>query len=196
MPRKKSIKKACGEFRTDAEAIKRFAVECSTDQGDEHQSWIYEQAAIRLYRSFENLMLAAIVGAVNNDTTTISATIGVDFPKHLTDEVCEYLIVGTGYFNFQGRDGLIQVLKRFLPKDHYLTKCVSHRKYTTSIDKLIALRNYATHGSKRAKERAKAVTKSRRLRSSGAWLKRHDRLSSLATSLENLASDLESSAPY
>lgn len=33
-------------------------------------------------------------GVINDDTTTISEVSGVDFPKHLTDEVCEYLVLG------------------------------------------------------------------------------------------------------
>ena len=60
---------------------------------------------------FEQLMLFAIVCAINNDTKTISDSTGVEFPKHLTDEVCEYLVLGGRYFDFKGRDGLIRVKK-------------------------------------------------------------------------------------
>jgi len=48
---------------------------------------LHEYAVIRLYREFESLILQGLVGAINNDTSTLSATSGVQFPKHLTDEV-------------------------------------------------------------------------------------------------------------
>lgn len=59
---------------------------------DMFQSWLHDYAIIRAYTAFEDLMLDALVGAINDDTTTISTTTGVKFPMHLTDEMCEYLV--------------------------------------------------------------------------------------------------------
>jgi hypothetical protein len=49
----------------------------------------YDYAIIKLYRDFERLMLECIIAVVNNDTAAFSKMKGINFPKHLTDEVCE-----------------------------------------------------------------------------------------------------------
>jgi hypothetical protein len=100
MARKKSIKTAAKTFATEADAILAFLARISPNATDADLSWVHDYAIIRLYREFESLILDALVGAINNDTTTISGTSGVKFPKHLTDEVCEYLVTGGGYFDF------------------------------------------------------------------------------------------------
>jgi len=84
--------------------------------------------------------------------------LGLDLPKHLTDEVCEFLIVGTGYFDFKGRDGLIQKLKAFLPAGNYLLDIIAAEQYREPIEKLCALRNYAAHGSSKSKKAALRAT--------------------------------------
>jgi cupin superfamily acireductone dioxygenase involved in methionine salvage len=114
--RKKSIKLATTDFNAEVDKIINFLNTVSTGQSDEHISWLHNYSIIRLYKEFEGLMLDALVAAVNNDTSTLEATTDVKFPKHLTDEVCEFLITGTGYFDFKGRPGLIKTLKSFIPE--------------------------------------------------------------------------------
>ena len=106
MPKKKSIKGSANEFKAEADKILSFLT-ASAGLGDEHVSWCHDLAIIRFYRAFESLMLDALVGALNNDTSTLSTRTGFSFPKHLTDEVCRFLVTGRGYFDFKGRDGLI-----------------------------------------------------------------------------------------
>lgn len=177
-----------------------FTVKAKNGLSDEHQSWIYDAAIIKLYRLFEQLMLSALVGAINNDTTTVSATLGIKFPKHLTNEACEYLVIGTGYFDFKGRDGLIQILKRFVPSDkkktvrketrkskkataapakkpaavkpHYLVAIIEKKLYKESLDQLSTLRNYAAHESDKSRTAALDAIGQTRIKSSGAWLRR------------------------
>ena len=86
---------------------------------DAHITWAHDYGIIRLYREFEDMILNCLVAAINSDTQQLSNTTGIDFPKHITDEVCEFIIVGDGYFDFRGRDGLIKTLKRYLPDNHY-----------------------------------------------------------------------------
>jgi hypothetical protein len=106
MPRKKSVKSSAAKFNHEVDKLTSFLSTMKAGQSGEHQSWLYNYGIIRLYIEFEKLMLDVLMGAVNNDTTTLQATTGVKFPKHLTDEVCEFLITGTGYFDFKGRSGL------------------------------------------------------------------------------------------
>jgi hypothetical protein len=140
-------------------------------------------------------MLEVLVGVMNNDTATVGTRIGVPLPKHLTDEVCQYLVVGAGYFDFKGRDGLIQLLQRFLPKTHWLVVTIKKPAYTQSLEQLSALRNFAAHSSARAKQMAKAVTGQERLASAGAWLKCEARFASLAKHFRLMAQDIARSAP-
>ena len=71
MPKKKSIKGSANEFKAEADKILAFLT-ASAGLGDEHVSWCHDLAIIRLYRAFESLMLDTLVGALNNDTSTLS----------------------------------------------------------------------------------------------------------------------------
>src|SRR5262249_52715414 len=159
-------------------------------------TWIHNYGIIRLYREFEALMLAALVGAINNDTSTVSATTSVNFPKHLTDEVCEFLITGSGYFDFKGRPGLIKILKDFVPEDHYLVTAVKKKTYTDALEKLSTLRNFAAHGSGPSKRAALKAIGGKRIESSGAWLKTGGRFQSIVDRLKALSTEIENDAPY
>ena len=104
MPRKKSLKISAQKFMDAGVEIEEFLPDACDGLSKKQQSWCYEYAVIRLYRNFENLMLECLVGALNNDTGTLTEKTGFKFPDHLTDEVCEYIVTGDGYFDFRGRD--------------------------------------------------------------------------------------------
>jgi len=141
-------------------------------------------------------MLEALVGAINNDTATLTSKTGFEFLRHLTDEICRYLVVGVGYFDFKGRDGLIALLKRFVPDNHYLVIVVKKPKYKDDLNRLSALRNFAAHTSSKSKQAALEATGQQKISSSGAWLKKHNRFQSMIVSLKELAQEIHSQAPY
>lgn len=196
MPRKKSIKLSAQWFRSKADELTKFCSDTCLHVTDEQKSWIYDYGIIRLYREFELLMLEGVVGAINNDTDTFSNTVGIPFPKHLTDEVCEYLVLGDGYFDFRGRDGLIKELKRFMPDTHYLISCVKKHKYKESLERLSALRNYAAHDSYQSKRNALRAVERDRISSAGSWLKRQGRFEAISGDLKDLALEVHDAAPY
>jgi hypothetical protein len=196
MPKKKSVKRTAQRFSQKTNQILHFLDSCSPRASDEHVSWLHEYAVIRLYREFERLVLGALVGAINNDTSVLSRHAGVQFPKHLTDEVCEYLVTGGGYFDFKGRDGLIQRIKRFLPKDHYLLDVLRGPRFEGAINSLYALRNFAAHASPTSKVAAKKAIGALNLGSAGAWLKKQGRFGQLVESLQLLGNEVEKRAPY
>lgn len=207
MARKKSAKTAARTFKTSADGVVAFA-DAILDAGlsAEHVSWGHDLAIIRLYSHFEKLMLEALTCAVNNDTTTISQTTGLKFPKHLSDEVCEYLIVGTRYFDFKGRDGLLRELRRFVPavrskkgapaRQHYLITVVGKAQYKKPLERLVVLRNFAAHESKVGRKAAMGVLGASGFGSAGAWLKVSGRLDAIVDPLKRLADDIEKAAPY
>ncbi|MGH9382061.1 MAG: hypothetical protein ACRD2Z_15815 [Thermoanaerobaculia bacterium] len=196
MPRKKSVKKSAADFKARADEIAAFATDAEQKLTDQQASWAYDYGILRLYREFEALMLDALVGAINNDTATIAKSTGITFPRHLTDEVCEYLIIGNGYFDFKGRDGLIQTLKEYVPADHYLVTAVKKDKYRESLERLSALRNLAAHNSAVAKTRAKKAVQQERMPDAGSWLKKHGRLKGIIDRLKELAEEIDAGAPY
>lgn len=197
MPKKLSIKGTAQWFSGNADSVVAYLGElCDARISDEHLSWCHDYAVIRLYRDFEGLMLWTLVGSINNDTSTISQKSGFDFPKHLTDEVCFYLVTGPGYFDFRGRSGLIGTFKKYLPDDHYLIEIIKKKKYKEHIDRLCALRNYAAHESPQSKRAALTATGQQRMGSAGSWLKRQGRFSDLATKLQALAEEIKNEAPY
>ena len=196
MPRKKSVKHSAQDFRIAADEITTFLTSVSNGQTAEHISWLHNYAIIRLYREFESLVLDALVGAINNDTATVSSTTGVEFPTHLSAEVCEFLITGTGYFDFKGRAGLIKTLKDFVPDAHYLVTTIKQPTYKDALEQLSALRNYAAHESDQSKRSALKAIGGKRIASSGAWLKRESRFQTIANRLKALATAIENAAPY
>jgi hypothetical protein len=196
MPRKKSIRRSADQFIDSADRLDAyyFAV-LSAGLGDRETTWACEAALIKLSASFEILMLSALVGAINNDTTVLSASAGVLFPRHLTDEVCEFIITAGRYFDFKGRDGLIDVLGAYVSKDHYLVEIVKKPRYRPSIEKVIALRNFAAHESRHGKAKAKEAV-GMNLSSAGAWIKRQHRFPKLSADLKMLAGEIRAAAPY
>lgn len=197
MPRKKSGKKAAREFRSTVTRIEVFTREIeAAGLGDRAVTWAYEAALIKTAVAFEHLMLHCIVTAINNDTKTISDQTGIAFPKHLTDEVCEYLVTGGGFFNFRGRNDLIKTVKGYVPDDHWLLGAVKQIRYKEPLDKMIALRNFAAHESPASKRKALQTIRIKRIGSAGAWIKRQRRFFDITSALRKLACDIEEAAPY
>ena len=195
--KKKSGKKASETFKERAQEIGDFLDrENLSSFSVAHVTWIHDYAIIRLYREFETMIFNCLVAAINSDTQQLSQTTGVAFPKHLTEEACEFIIVGDGYFDFRGRDGLIGKLKKYLPGNHYLVQIVAKNDYKETLDKLSALRNFAAHSSKVSKKSALRALGRQRLASSGAWLKERNRFSEMLRSLRQLADEVHAQAPY
>ncbi len=195
--RKKSGKRASEAFKKQTQQIEEFLDEKNLSSfSDAHVTWAYEYAIIRLYRDFEDMILNCLVAEINSDTEQLSQTTGVNFPKHITEEVCEFIIVGDGYFDFRGREGLIKTLKKYLPKDHYFVLIVKKPAYKDTLEMLSALRNFAAHDSKPSKKRALQVIGGQKLLSSGAWLKKQKRFRKILISLKKLADDVQQQAPY
>lgn len=196
MPRKKSIKKASSDFSSEVDKIERFLTAVEMRQQNEHITWLYNYAIIRLYKEFEGLMLDVLVAAINNDTTALEEATDVKFPKHLAEEVCEFIITGTGFFDFKGRSGLIKTLKSFVPEDHYLVVTIKKPCYKKPLEQLTTLRNYAAHESQSSKRAALEAVGQTKIASSGAWLKKQGRFMKIANKLKELSAELNVHAPY
>ncbi|MDH4228822.1 MAG: hypothetical protein OEW11_03630 [Nitrospirota bacterium] len=196
MARKRSIKKSTRDFGTHADKVAAFIKARTEGATDEHVSLLYDYAVIHLYRGFESLMFDALVGSINNDTATVSDRKGIKFPKHLSKAVCEYLVTSGRFFDFKGRDGLIKVLKEFVPDKHFLLEEVKKKKYRSALEQLSALRNFAAHNSAQSRKAALVATGQKRLHSAGAWLKRGKRFNTLVDTLKDLASQIEKQARW
>ena len=194
--KKTSARTAAGRFKGDIREVRSF-VASMVDLGlsDKHESWIHEQAIIRLYRAFEGAVLDCLIAAINNDTEQLSETTDVRFPKHLNVAVCNYIIVRDGYFNFRGREGLVQEVRKLLRDDHYLVVIIKDAAYKDALERLFALRNLAAHDSAKSKSKALRVLHRQRMGSAGAWLKTQGRLREIAVDLEKLADDVIDQAP-
>lgn len=195
MPRKKSVKLAAQSFAESVGSIYEF-FDGTKGLQEEFRSWCADYAVIRLYLKFEKLMLSALTGAINNDTDTLSESVGLNFPKHLSQDVCTYLIIGNGYFDFKGRDGLIQTVRKFVPENHYLVGIIKDAQYKDALEQMFSLRNFAAHRSEKSKKAAIKAIGGEKIGSAGSWLRRQDRFKNLCDLLKKLASDIEKKAPY
>lgn len=195
MARKKSIKKSAQAFVTAAMEIDQFLQRTTNGASDEDSSRLHNYAIIWLYREFESFVLDCLVGAMNQDSSTVSSTVGVQFPKHLATPVCEFLITGGGYFDFKGRSGLIKTLKDNIPENHYLVTVVSDATYTNALERLSALRNFAAHESDQSRSAALKAIGASNLTSSGSWLRVNKRFKKISGDLTALANAVEAAAP-
>lgn len=193
--RKKSVKKANENLASELARIDQFLA-ATAGLNAQVVEWAHDHAIIRLYRAFEDFVLYVLVCAVNNDTAQISEVTGINFPKHLNDEVCEFIIAGDGYFDFKGRDGLIKTVKRFVKEDHYLVTAIKNTKYKEPLERLSALRNFAAHDSAHSKKSALKAANTNNMSSAGAWLKRQGRYQHIATKIKELATEIAAAAPY
>lgn len=195
--KKKSVKKSAVVYRTLIADLREYVADASSaGLTDQQVTWTFDGAVIRLSAGFERLMLDALVGAVNKDNSHLARTVRVRFPKHLTDEVTEYLITGAGYFDFKGREGLIRQVKQCVPESHYLLNAVKKAAHKEPLERMLALRNYAAHGSRQSKQAATKAVGLSRLSSAGAWLKRQNRFDQLAAKQDSIAAEIEAGAPY
>ena len=194
--KKKSVQLCTQQFEKEANGLLEFCAKAEEVLSEAHVSLVYDTAIIKIYAHFEQMIVESLIGAINNDTSQISTTTNILFPRHLTDEVCEYIITKGGYFNFQGRDGLIGEIKKYVPDNHYLMNIIKDRTYKESLDRLCALRNYAAHGSDSSKRSALKSIGQLKMGSAGSWLKRQNRLDNITSSLCNLSKEIEASAPY
>lgn len=195
--KKKSVKKSVDWFIGQTDEIVTFVSQIeSKGVTDAALSWTYDHAIIRLYRQFELLMFDGIVAGINNDTSVLSKATGTQFPKHLTDEVCEFILVGNGYFDFKGRDGLISTLGKYLSENHYIVTAVKKTAYKDALNRLSALRNFAAHDSAKSKRAALKAIDHKSLGSSGSWLKRQGRFTAICDALKSLALEIKQAAPY
>lgn len=193
--KKKSCAKAVSDFLKNLDQVSNF-IEATQSLSDEHVSWAHSYALIKIYKDFENLMLHCLVAAINNDNAHLCTDTGIKFPKHLNKDVCEYLVIGKGYFDFRGRDGLIKKLKEYLSEQHYLITIIKKDKYKTHLEQLVTLRNYAAHESSSAKARCLTAIRQERVGTSGAWIKKRNRLGKLIDALKALALEIKNDSPY
>ncbi len=201
--KKKSIKLAAENFVENTDEIRKFTKRAEAHLTREDQYWCYDLAIIRLYREFEDFMLNCLIALINSDPTAFKEELKErDFPDHMNVAVCEYLICGDTYFDFKGRSGLIEEIKTFVDKEHWLPKIVGHEDYKDALDRMCALRNFATHNSIVSKRRAlKAITPEKeisrkKMLSSGAWLSSQGRFNKICKELKGLAEEIKAEAPY
>ncbi|HEX9357660.1 MAG TPA: hypothetical protein VF933_28070 [Streptosporangiaceae bacterium] len=110
--------------------------------------------------------------------------------------MCEYLVTGGGFFDFHGRDGLIRQVKCYVPDGHWLLTAVKKVAHKETLDRLVALRNFAAHESPASKRKALDAIGQRKVGTAGSWVKKQGRFSRLAAGLARLADDIEAAAPY
>ncbi len=197
MARKTSLKTACDRFDKGLNELLDSAVEFDAlNLTDRTRSLAYDGLVIKLFVSFERFMLSAVTAAINNDTSRLSSATDIKFPKHLTDAVCEYIVTKGGYFNFNGRGGLLTDLKTLIGNEHWLRAEIKKPEYRDVLEQLIALRHFAAHESPQSRKRALAAIKQKRLSKSGTWLKSHGRFPKMIEKLRALSVAVSNQAPY
>ncbi|ATM24583.1 hypothetical protein SMD44_p10084 (plasmid) [Streptomyces alboflavus] len=217
MARKKSGRYAAEQFRVVMDELSGYACEIDASPlSPGARDWAFDAALIKVAVAFEKLMLECLIVALNNDSSAFSKNTGIAFPKHITQDHCEYLITGGGYFDYSGRSGLLKDIKRFTSgSGHWLHDAVAGEAYYHHLELLLALRNFAAHESPQAKKKMKAAiycwnhqvkdlksaphaaqfAKAYAPSSAGSWVRRQGRFTSLLNGLSDLADTVETTAP-
>ena len=196
--KKKNLELSQERFCTNIDQVKQFTKQVrnftksltNEDKDSCFDDLCFDMAIIVLYREFENFMLDCLVTMINKDSSIFSERTKRKFPNHMNVEVCRYLICGDGYFDFKGRKGLIDKISKYVPKNHTFLKIIQKSEYEDALNQLSALRNFAAHDSSVAKKRAIDSLHRKRLRSSGAWLKREKNFEGIADKLKTMAEDI------
>lgn len=198
MPKKKSGKRCTDRFLEELEQVALFLDHALTIKQDRMASECFGFAVIWIYREFEKYILALLVHALNANTQHLATRINAKVPRHLTAELCEYLILGDNYFNFRAEGDLRAQVRKFVPDSHYLYVSLDKKTNRVTIDRLIAMRNFAAHQSKKSKERAKKAYSCKRMASAGAFLKKSSgkRMEDLLFGITELALEIAARSPY
>lgn len=222
--KRKSVSKVVDHFIAEVDSIAGFVDKgrAGLPLASRYNAWFFDYAVIRLYREFELFVLNLLIAAIHQDTTTLQKSAQLALPKTVSLDVCEFLIVGHGFFDLKGRSGAISKLKDFLPDDHYIVKVVSDKKFLESLDLLFSLRNFAAHASKPSKKSvltalvdrhkrkykwqglpkppAGAPPVPRNIGSSGMWLMSKEdgdtRLTKIIADMRTLAANIQTQAPF
>lgn len=92
--RKISFENTASDFKRKIQNLKTFLSECSTNLAgeDAYISNCYEYGIINLYKSFEHFMYRTIVGCINHDSSHVSNTYNINFGKHISDDMCDFIL--------------------------------------------------------------------------------------------------------
>ncbi|MBU0692168.1 hypothetical protein KKH18_10215 [bacterium] len=197
MPKKLSIKKSAEKFCNRSDELLEFITAFQPSKNP-HVYMLYDLAIIKLCASFENFVERVIVGGINNDTSVFANATGIKLPKHLSDEVCFYLVEGGRYFDFRDFGDLVGKMRnQYLGKEHFSVKALeSKTSFKITINRLFALRNLAAHESDQSRRCAqKALGKSYKPMP-GVWIAGPKRFDSLVAELKEIAETIAKNAPY
>ena len=81
MPRRKSVRRCAEQLREEAASLLQFCSDAEENLASDAQITIaYEAAIIKLYAAFEQMIVGALTGAINNDTSVLSGTTEGNWP--------------------------------------------------------------------------------------------------------------------
>lgn len=192
--RKKSMVTAVDHFDNEVQACLDYSTAIrQSGLSKAHITEAHRAVILRLHIALEKMILRCLTAAINQDTSVLARSLGIPLPKHLTDEVCEYLLAGPSGFNFRDGGDLFGKAKDVIGKSHWLTLTIkSHQKPVTL---LVALRNHAAHESTRSGKAFRALAPGNRA-SAATWAKESNNLKGLTVDLLTLSNEIRSKAPY
>jgi len=197
MANKKSMSKVIRNFHLAIDEQQDFVeLALAARMTDRHVSLIYEMSLIKIVSAVELLVLDSMITVINRDAAAVRRRHGIRVPLHMTNDMCEFLIVRNGYFSFSNRETMLTRVNEFFLRDHWLAVTLRASSNKDSFDRMMALRHFAAHGSEYSRHKAKEATGAQRLASAGAWLRSGRRFPSLLKSVRDIAVALEAAAPY
>ena len=102
-----------------------------------------------------------------------------------------FIITKGGYFDFKDRSGLIDIMNCLIGKDNNVTQSFKNNEYSSAIEQLCAIRNYAAHNSPQSKAKAKEKFKLKQISTAGSCLKCNGRYKGITDQLRILASKVK-----
>lgn len=191
--RKINYPNVVAEFKDDVENLKKYLCECKLNGTEPFVSNCYEYGIIKLYKSFEVFLYKTIITCINHDSSKVCAHYKVQFGKHISDSMCNFILTKGGYFDFKGWSKLIEICTQHIGDTYGVVDILKKGKngqYKKAIEELIAFRNYAAHSSEQSKESVKRVLGRKRIPQMGNYLKEGNRLENIADILCSLADEL------
>ena len=108
---------------------------------------ILESLVVRICAIWEAFVEEEMIDCLNIDCNQCKEELQLRLPKHMTKDLCEAILVGSGYLNFRHVDDIKKLAKQMLPDGVNPFKLIRANPTAKRINEFYTMRNYLSHYS-------------------------------------------------
>lgn len=112
---------------------------------------IIESLVVRICAIWESFVEDEMIDCLNIDCSKCKEELQLKLPKHMSKDLCEAILVGTGYMNFRNVDDIRRLAKQTLPDNVNPFKLIRANPTAKRINEFYTMRNYLSHYSSKSR---------------------------------------------